>query len=114
MLSRPVVIGTAMNTTLDAEVTKKRVTLDATASLDHPRQFALDEQSELPVATELILRGIHFREHPGTDINVFVERVDNPAERAFVGTISFFWEEPEGEATHHPQGEISRVFDATD
>jgi hypothetical protein len=45
---------------------------------------------------------------------VFLERVDNPAERAFVGTISFFWEEPAGEETHHPQGEITRVFDATD
>ncbi|MDP9194396.1 MAG: tyrosinase family protein [Acidobacteriota bacterium] len=114
MLARPVTIGTLRNTLLDAAVTKKRVTLDATASLDHPRQFALDEQSELPVATELILRGIRFEEHPTTSINVFLERVDNPAERAFVGTISFFWEEATGEETHHPQGEITRTFDATE
>jgi hypothetical protein len=114
MLARPVLIGIAKNTLLDAAVTKRRVTLDATASLDHPRQFALEAQPQLPVATELILRGIHFQEDPTTSINVFLERVDNPAERAFVGTISFFWEEPEGEQTHHAQGEITRVFDATD
>jgi hypothetical protein len=114
MLNRPVVIGTAPRTTLLAQVTKQLVTLAATATLDHPRDFALEEQQELPVATELILRGIHFQQDPGADIDVFLERVDNPGKRVFVGTISFFSEEPEGADTHHPQAEITRVFDATE
>lgn len=113
-LKRPVLIGAAKDSTaINALVTAKRVTLPATASLSHPRQFALQEQSQLPVATELILRGIRFTRHPGASFRVFLQRADDPARRAFVGTISFFSEEAEGQG-HHPQGEITRVFDATD
>lgn len=114
-LAQPLVIGSVKNTRLDAAVTKQRVTLDATATLDHPRTFALEAPApELPVSTELVLRGIHFAQHPATSIKVFLERVDDPARRAKVGTLSFFWEEPEGADAHHAPAEITRVFDATE
>lgn len=113
-LAQPLVIGLAKNTRLAAAVTKQRVTLDATAALDHPRQFALEAVPELPVATELVLHGIHFRQHPTTSIKVWLERVDDPTKRALVGTLSFFWEEPEGADAHHAQAEITRVLDATE
>jgi hypothetical protein len=113
-LARPLVIGTALKARLTAAVTKQRVTLDATASLDHPRQFALEAEPELPVATELVLSGIHFAQHPETSIKVYLERVDDPTKRALVGTLSFFWEEPEEADAHHPQAAITRVFDATE
>jgi Common central domain of tyrosinase len=114
MLARPLVLGTAKAVALTAAVTRKRVTLEATATLAHPREFALEAQPELPVATELILRGVHFQEDPGTSIDVFLERIDNPAERAQVGTLSFFWQQPEGQESHHPQAATTFTLDATD
>ncbi len=113
-LRRPVLIGEAKGLAIDAAVAKKRVTLPATASLSHPRQFALEEQVQLPVATELVLRGVHFESHPATSFRVYLERAGNPAKRAFVGTMSFFSDEPTGSDTHRAQGQNVRVFDATD
>lgn len=111
-LSRPVLIGQSTEPlTLGGPVTRRRVSLPATASLSHPRQFALREQTQLPVATELILRGVHFQVHPGRSFGVYLER-DGNVKRAFVGTMSFFSDEPTGSDAHHaPSG--TRVFDAT-
>lgn len=114
MLDRPVILGAAKNVAINAAVTRKRVTLEATATLAHPREFALEAQPELPVSTELILRGIHFQQHPGTSFDVFLERADNPAERALVGTISFFSDQEEGDQSHHAQSTINRTLDATE
>jgi len=114
-LRRPVSIGTAGRLAIDAPTARQRITLPATASLSHPRQFALEEQTQLPVATELILRDIRFAQHPVAGFSVFLTRVDDPSRRAFVGTLSFFSEEPAGaEHSHHGGGAITRVFDATD
>jgi hypothetical protein len=111
-LRQRVLIGEAKLHRIDAPLTRKRVTLPATASLAHPRQFALRQQTQLPVATELVLRRIHFLKHPGANFRVYLQRPDNPSRKAFVGTISFFSEEPFSTA-HHAQTEDTRVFDAT-
>ncbi len=111
-LARPVLIGeTTERLSIDAPLTRRRVSLPATASLAHPRQFALREQAQLPVATELILRGVQFEVHPGRSFRVHLEREDN-AKRAFVGTLSFFSDEPAGSEKHHASSG-TRVFDAT-
>ncbi len=112
-LAQPVMIGEQQDdVAVDTMVEKVRVTLPATAALSHPRQFAMREQQDLPVATELILRGVRFDSHPGARFRIYLERVDDPARRAFVGTMSFFSEEATGEE-HHPTFEDHRVFDAT-
>jgi len=111
-LARAVLIGESTERlAINAPLTRRRISLPATASLSHPRQFALREQVQLPVATELILRGVHFDVHPGRSFGVSLERVDN-GKRSFVGTLSFFSDEPAGAAHHASSG--TRVFDATD
>jgi hypothetical protein len=112
-LAHPVTIGaTSEAVPINAAVTRKKVALPATASPNHPRQFALRAQTQLPVATELILRGVHFQMHPGRSFKVYLERDDDPAKRAYVGTMSFFSDEPSGSAHNHAQSG-TRVFDAT-
>lgn len=115
MLARPVLIGETGATRIEGMVTRKRVTLPATASLGHPRQFALRSQSDLPVATDLIIRGVRFRQHPGARVRVFLERVDQPSMRAQVGTLGFFSQDVAGgEHAHHEPAEDTFLFDATD
>ena len=115
MLARPMMIGEQQeDLAVDRPVAKKRVSLPATASLAHPRQFALREQTELPVVTELILRGIRFARHPGSEFRIFLERADDPSRRAFVGTLSFFSDEPMGAEAHHAPGDNDEFFDATE
>lgn len=115
MLAKPMMIGEQQeDLAVDRPVAKKRVTLPATATLAHPRQFALREQTELPVVTELILRGIRFARHPGSEFRIFLERADDPSRRAFVGTLSFFSDEPMGAEAHHTPGDNDEFFDATD
>lgn len=112
-LAQPVMIGEMQDDVMvDAMVKKIRVTLPATASLSHPRQFAMRDQDQLPVATELILRGVRFASHPNARFLIYLERVDDPTRRAFVGTMSFFSEEASGEG-HHEAMDDHRVFDAT-
>jgi hypothetical protein len=113
-LRRPVSIGIAQTLAINAQVASKRVTLPATASVSHPRQFALRDQEQLPIATELILRGIHFQRHPVSSFAIYLARVDDSSRRAFVGTLSFFSEEADGDAHAHHGGAVTRVFDATD
>jgi hypothetical protein len=115
MLARPVLIGETGATRIEGMVTRKRVSLPATATLAHPRQFALRGQSDLPVATDLILRGVRFRQHPGARVRVFLERTDRPSVRAQVGTMSFFSQEPvDSRHAHHTPTEDTFRFDATD
>ncbi|HKR64125.1 MAG TPA: tyrosinase family protein [Thermoanaerobaculia bacterium] len=112
-LSKPVVIADDEDDVpFTAQTTRTRVTLPATASLSHPRQFALRAVPELPVVTELVLRNVHFAQHPRTSFRVFLARPDRPEQRALVGTMSFFADEPEGDAHHHVADD--RTFDATD
>jgi hypothetical protein len=117
MLAEPMMIAEQRDDmNVDARVTRKRITMPATASLAHPRQFALREQDELPVATELILRGIRFTRHPSSEFRIYLERADDPAKRALVGTLSFFSEEPAGAAAHHGAAAAANdeFFDATE
>ena len=117
-LAKPVLIGEeTADLTLDAPVVRRRITLPATASLAHPRQFALREQNDVAVATDLTLRGVSFDVHPNAEFAVFLERTDNPATRQFVGTLSFFSEEPAGDAHAHHQHAptiTTRTFDVTE
>ena len=114
MLTEPMMIGEQQDDVkINAMVTRKRVTLPGTGTLGHPRQFALREQTQLRVATELILRGVRFDEHPRTRFRIYLERTDDPSRRGFVGTMSFFAaEEADGPHAGHG-GEDHRVFDAT-
>ena len=114
MLARPMMIAEEKDDmTIDGPVSKKRVTLPATATLAHPRQFALREQDDLPVVAELVLRGIRFSAHPGTEFLIYLERGDDASRRALVGTLSFFSEEATGDA-HHQAAPDDRYFDVTD
>jgi Common central domain of tyrosinase len=116
MLAEPMMIAEQQDDlAVDTRVARKKVTMPATASLAHPRQFALRAQSELPVVTELILRGIRFTRHPLSEFRVYLERADDPARRALVGTLSLFSDEPAG-AAHHgaPAGGRDEFFDATE
>jgi hypothetical protein len=68
----------------------------------------------LPVAanalqspTELVLRNIRFDAHPGTQFHVFLERRDDPAKRARVGTLSFYM-------AKKGKGSTSRTFDVSE
>jgi hypothetical protein len=115
MLARPMMIAEEKEDMLvDAQVAKKRITLPATASLAHPRQFAIREQDDLPVVAELVLRGIRFSAHPNSEFLVYLERADDPSKRALVGTLSFFSEEPTGEGHHHEAPPDDRYFDVTE
>ncbi|HEX8619952.1 MAG TPA: tyrosinase family protein, partial [Thermoanaerobaculia bacterium] len=116
-LARPASIGLRTDDlSVSAPVVRHRLTLPATASLAHPRQFALGDPRELAVATELTLRGVRFERHPNAEFRVFLERADNPAVREFVGTLTFFSQEPTGSAHahHHGTTENSFRFDVTD
>jgi hypothetical protein len=109
-LATPVVIGEAKTHALTKAVSSKRVTLPATESPAHPRQFALEEQSQLPVATELVLRRIRFDVHPRTGFLVYLQRADDPSKREYVATLSFFADGTD----HHASAADTRVFDVTE
>lgn len=116
MLAEPMMIAEQQDDlNVNSRVARKTVTMPATATLAHPRQFALREQSELPVVTELILRGIRFSQHPASEFRIYLERAGDPAKRALVGTLSLFSDEPAGAAAHHgtPVGR-DEFFDATE
>jgi hypothetical protein len=55
--------------------------------------------------TELVLRNIRYDAHPGTQFHVILERRDDRARRARVGTLSFY---------APAKGTTSRTFDVTD
>ncbi|HYC58516.1 MAG TPA: tyrosinase family protein [Thermoanaerobaculia bacterium] len=108
-LAKPVVIGEAKAHALRTAVSSKRVSLPATASPAHPRQFALQEQAQLPVATEMVLRRIRFDVHPRTGFRIYLQRADDPSRRAYVATLSFFADGTD----HHSSVADTRVFDVT-
>ena len=108
-LGRPLVIGEAGKHNLARALTSKRVTLPATDAT-HPRQFALEESAQLPVATDLVLRRIRFDVHPRTGFRIYLQRVDDPSRREYVATLSFFADGTE----HHASAADTRVFDVTD
>lgn len=109
-LAAPAVLASVKNHVINAEVTRKRLTL-AGGALDSVRGLALRGSEALPVETELVLRNIQFDAHPGTQFNVILERRDDPARRARVGTLSFFMST---KAHEGHSGEITRTFDVTD
>ncbi len=104
-----VVIGEAKTHTLATAVSSRRVSLPATEPA-HPRQFALQEQVQLPVATELLLRNIRFDVHPRTGFRIYLQRADDPSRRAYVATLSFFADGTE----HHASAPDTRTFDVTE
>jgi hypothetical protein len=106
-LKKPVNIGRSGTLAIARTQTSARMTLPATASLAHPRQFALRASAALPVATDLLVRGVHFQRHPGTTIDVFLEHPEDSTRRTHVGTLAFF------SAPHHGHGDDTWRFDAT-
>jgi hypothetical protein len=104
-----VVIGEATTHELRTAVSSKRVSLPAAASPEHPRQFALQEQTQIPVATELVLRRIQFDVHPRTGFGIYLQRADDPSRREYVATLSFF-----AEGSDHHSAPDTRVFDVTE
>lgn len=105
-----IVIGEAGTHALRTAVSSKRVSLPAAASAEHPRQFALQEQTQIPVATELVLRRIQFDVHPRTGFGIYLQRADDPSRREYVATLSFFAEGTD----HHSSTADTRVFDVTE
>ena len=108
-LAKPLVIGEATAHRLATALSSKRVTLPATASPSHPRQFAIQEQAQLPVATELVLKRIRFDVHPRTGFRIYLQRTDDPSRRAYVATLSFFADGND----HHTPAPDTRIFDVT-
>jgi hypothetical protein len=104
-----VLIGDAKTLELRSVVSSKRVSLPATASPEL-RPFALQEQTQLPVATELVLRRIRFDVHPRTGFEIYLQRADDPSRREYVATLSFFSEGGD----HHASTADTRVFDVTE
>ncbi|HEX2832609.1 MAG TPA: hypothetical protein VHW00_06320 [Thermoanaerobaculia bacterium] len=64
-------------------------------------------KSALDANTELVLRDIHFENHPGTQFHVLLARRDQPARRVRVGTLSFYLQSNTKQTT-------TRTFDVTD
>lgn len=109
-LSAPVVLANVKSHAINAEVTRKRLTL-AGGSSDPVRSLALRGNDALDVETELVLRNIQFTSHPGSQFHVILERRDDPTKRVRVGTLSFFIS-TKAHAGH--SGEINRTFDVTE
>lgn len=110
-LASPAVLASVKNHAINAEVTRKRLTL-AGGALESVRALAVRGGNEaVPVETELVLRDIKFDAHPGSQFNVILERRDDPSKRARVGTLSFFMST---KAHEGHTGAIERTFDVTD
>lgn len=109
-LASPAVLASVKNHAINAEVTRKRLTL-AGGSLESVRSVAVRGAEALEVETELVLRNIKFDAHPGSQFNVILERRDDPTKRARVGTLSFF---TSTKAHEGHSGDINRTFDVTD
>ena len=109
-LAEPAVLANVKNHAINAEVTRKRLTL-AGGQLESVRDVALQGNDAVPVETELVLRNIKFDAHPGSQFHVILERRDDPSKRARVGTLSFFMST---KAHEGHTGEITRTFDVTD
>jgi hypothetical protein len=109
-LAKPVLLGKTTPVAIDAPTTRKSIALPAaTGPKAQSRDLALREQTDVPVKTELVLRGIHYEEHPGVIFKVYLERKDDPSRRAFAGSISFFMPLDEDESSR-----LDRVFDVTE
>lgn len=105
-VAKPVVLGTKKAIKISDEVTSHRIAVSGTGA---PRDLAMRESSQVPVTTELVLKGIHYAEHPGTQFNVYIARKDDASQRAFVGTLSFFT------APRHAHGApADHTFDVTE
>ncbi|HEX8255304.1 MAG TPA: tyrosinase family protein [Thermoanaerobaculia bacterium] len=117
-LATPLLLGEeTADLALDAPLVRRRVTLPATATLAHPREFALRDQEEVAVAIDLTLRGVQFGKHPNAEFRVYLERTDNSQARQFVGTLSFFSQEAVGTAHahhHHVVTSDDWTFDVTE
>lgn len=109
-LASPAVLASVKNHAINADVTRKRLTL-AGGSLESVRSVAVRGSESVEVETELVLRNIRFDAHPGSQFHVILERRDDPAKRARVGTLSFFTSTT-AHAGH--SSEINRTFDVTD
>jgi len=109
-LESPAVLANVKNHAINAEVTRKRLTL-AGGALESIRALAVRGNEAVPVETELVLRNIKFDAHPGSQFNVILERRDDPSKRARVGVLSFFMST---KAHEGHTGAIERTFDVTD
>jgi Common central domain of tyrosinase/Polyphenol oxidase middle domain len=109
-LAAPAVLANVKNHPINAEVTRKRLTL-AGGQMESVRSLALRANPALPVETELVLRDIKFDAHPGSQFNVILERRDDPSKRVPVGVLSFF---VSTKAHEGHSGTINRTFDVTD
>ena len=89
-VAQPVILGNAKKVKINAMVARTAIAMPKTAKNTGPRALAMTLHAELPVTTELVLKGIHYTAHPGTMFDVFLERKDDPTKREKVGTLSFF------------------------
>ncbi|HEX8407374.1 MAG TPA: tyrosinase family protein [Thermoanaerobaculia bacterium] len=116
-LQAPVVLGKVQKHVTNAAVTRKVVPLTGGTASATPRMLALRGHDALPVRTDLVLTGIRFENHPGTQYHVYLERTDDRTKRARVGTLSFFVSTAAAmneHAGHHGATAMNRVFDVTD
>lgn len=88
----PVVLGSAKKIVIQSDVTRAHLPV---------------AKGALEVNSVLVLRGIHFDSHPGTQFHVLLERRDEPTKRVRVGTLSFYMQS-------NKNATATRTFDVTD
>jgi hypothetical protein len=115
-VAQPMILATVKKVAINAMVARTPLAIPKTTKNTRSRELAMKVHAELPVTTELVLKGIHYDAHPGTMFDVYLERKDNPAKREKVGTLSFFT--PLRRVTHAHEAAaahtLTETFDVTD
>jgi len=110
-LAAPVMLADVKGQVINAAVSRQRLPIASGGAMTSVRSLAMHANAALPVKTELVLKDIHFAEHPGKQFAVILERRDDPKKRVRVGTLSFFMSMAPG---HEHEETTDRTFDVTD
>jgi hypothetical protein len=113
-VARPVTVGSAKGVVIDEATERATISLVGAGPKAQARDLAL-QKTDLPLKTELVLRGIHYKQHPGLIFKVYLERKDDPTNRRLAGTFSFFMPLDGADHEHHEgSSRLDRIFDVTE
>jgi hypothetical protein len=112
-LAKPLVLSTKKKVALSAaSVHTELAVAEDTSSKRTARTLAMAaETPQLPVVANLVLRGIHWGMPPRSMIRVYIARKDDPAQRVYVGAITFFVSPTRH---NHDTHTLNRMFDITE
>jgi hypothetical protein len=115
LAAKPSTMGTVSGVKISSAVTKVPMELPKSGPKSTSMRDVLNESSPVPTTAELVLEGINYKAHPGSMFNIYLEKKSDPAQRQFVGTLSFFSTPMvPGMKQHHAAPSTRRVFDVTD